>query len=40
MQKIKALLKELVKLSPDKEKAKIIYFKLLRLIKKEINKDA
>lgn len=40
MQKIKELLKELLQLSNDQNKAKIIYNKLLRLIRKEVNKNA
>ena len=40
MQKIKELLKELVQLSNDQNKAKIIYNRLIRLIRKEVNKDA
>lgn len=40
MQKIKELLKELIQLTNDQNKAKIIYNKLIRLIRKEVNKDA
>jgi hypothetical protein len=40
MQKIKELLKELLQLSNDQNKAKIIYNKLIRLIRKEVNKNA
>lgn len=40
MQTIRKLLKELLNLCEDKQKAKSIYLKLLRAIKKEVNKDA
>ena len=41
MQKIKELLKELVSLASEQDaiKAKSIYLKLLRLIKKEVKKN-